>query len=96
MQDGAELVRYLENLARIALTPEERLRCQKDLTEIIGYYDTLNTLDTQGVAALPYAFPAANIYHADAVQSSLPPEEILANAPQKQDDCFLVPRTFDE
>ena len=43
---GADQIEYLEGLARIRLTDEEKLRTQRDLTSILEYIEKLNELET--------------------------------------------------
>ena len=80
------LVEYLEKLGRIHLSEEERSASEKDLQSILSYIDTLNELDTDGVEPASHSFPVANV--ADT-------ENILKNAPQSRDGCFVVHKTVE-
>jgi aspartyl-tRNA(Asn)/glutamyl-tRNA(Gln) amidotransferase subunit C len=95
MQVDIDLVRRLEGLARVSLTEAERVRCERDMRGIIGYFEQLAALDTAGVEPLPYAFPVPNVTRADETAPSLPQETILQNAPRQKDGCFLVQRTVE-
>ncbi|MDR2647263.1 MAG: Asp-tRNA(Asn)/Glu-tRNA(Gln) amidotransferase subunit GatC [Oscillospiraceae bacterium] len=95
MQIDANLVHYLESLARISLSESERAGCQADLQRIIAYFDQLDTLDTAGVIPLSHAFPVKNVLRDDAVGQSMPVGELLMNAPREQDGCIKVFRTVD-
>ena len=55
----------------------------------------LNELDTDGVEAMSHCFPVTNVMREDEVASSMTPDEIVANAPESQDGCFVVPKTVD-
>ena len=90
-----ELVTYLEALGRIKLPEESRAKAQSDLQEILQYIDTLSELDTEGIEPMSHALPLVNVMREDFVEPSAPTEEVLANAPVKQDNYFLVPRSFD-
>ncbi|MDR2525263.1 MAG: Asp-tRNA(Asn)/Glu-tRNA(Gln) amidotransferase subunit GatC [Oscillospiraceae bacterium] len=89
------LVLYLETLARIRLSEEERARCEGELQSIIGYFDQLSALDTNGVAPMSHVLPLRNVMREDAVSSSLPTEKLLQNAPREKDGCFLVQRAVE-
>lgn len=89
------LITYLEDLARIALTEEEREKCAKDLADILNYMDTLNALDTQGIAPLSHAFPVTNVFRDDVEEPSADRELLLRNAPRQKDGCFRVPKTVE-
>ena len=93
MQITGELVKYLEKLGRIQLTPEQENATEKDLQEILSYMETLNELDTQGVEPLSHSFPVTNVFHEDEVIPSMNREALLANAPNQKDGCFQVPET---
>ena len=49
MEITKDLVQYLENLGRLELSPEDEEKTQKALGDILGYFDQLNELDTEGV-----------------------------------------------
>ena len=55
----------------------------------------LNELDTDGVEAMSHCFPVTNVMREDEVQPSMSADEIVANAPESQDGCFVVPKTVD-
>lgn len=95
MQITGELVKYLEKLGRIRLTPEQENATEKDLQEILSYMETLNELDTQGVEPLSHSFPVTNVFHEDEVIPSMDREALLANAPNQKDGCFQVPKTVE-
>ena len=85
----------VEALGRIKLPEDSRAKAQRDLQEILQYIDTLSELDTEGIEPMSHALPLTNVMREDAVEPSVPAEEVLANAPAKKDDYFLVPRSFE-
>ena len=98
MSEMEDKVRYAARLARIKLTDEEVGLFSRQLDGILGYVDKLNRkLDIHGNAR-PMSHPheASNSFRADEVKPSLPPEKVLANAPQKKGDFFKVPRIIEE
>ena len=95
MEIDRDLVVYLEKLGRIELSEEQREETQKDLKAILGYMDTLNELDTDGVLAQSHSFPVKNIFREDVVTSVQQVENILKNAPEKSDEYIIVPKTVD-
>ena len=90
-----DLIKYLETLARITLSEEEEKKVGSELQDILTYIDMLNELDTDGVEAMSHCFPVTNVMREDKVASSMTPDEIVANAPESQDGCFVVPKTVD-
>lgn len=95
MQITPDLIKYLEKLARITLTEDEEKKIGNELQDILTYIDMLNELDTDGVEAMSHCFPVTNVMREDEVQPSMSADEIVANAPESQDGCFVVPKTVD-
>lgn len=95
MQITPDLIKYLEKLARITLTEDEEKKVGNELQDILTYIDMLNELDTDGVEAMSHYFPVTNVMREDEVQPSMSADEIVANAPESQDGCFVVPKTVD-
>ena len=95
MEITQDLVRYLEALGRIELSPEEEVKTQKDLADILAYIDKLSELDTAGVEPLSHAAGVSNVTREDVVTNGDMQDVILANAPEIKDGTILVPRTFD-
>lgn len=90
-----KLTAYLESLSRIELTDEERKKNENDLQNILSYIETLNELSTDGVEPLSHSFPVANVMRTDEVQMHNTRDDILMNAPEKKDGCFVVPKTVE-
>jgi aspartyl-tRNA(Asn)/glutamyl-tRNA(Gln) amidotransferase subunit C len=87
-------VEYVANLAKLELSEEEKKRFQKELDGIIKYIDQLNELDTENVPITSHVFPLQNVLRKDEVLPSLSPNEALANAPEKKDGFFKVPKVI--
>ncbi|MDR3162757.1 MAG: Asp-tRNA(Asn)/Glu-tRNA(Gln) amidotransferase subunit GatC [Helicobacteraceae bacterium] len=94
MRIDDKLLNHLETLSMLKIAHEKREEMKRDLTEILGFVEKLNELDTD--------------HHIDAI-SSLSDEpvrlredtvredtriitEILGRAPKRSEDCFIVPR----
>lgn len=95
MSISSKDVQYLAHLARIELTPEEIQRFAGELDEILAYVEKLKSVDTDGVLPTSHVLPLANVYREDANRPSLPAEEALANAPDREGPYFRVPRIID-
>ena len=88
-------VEYLSHLARIQLTEEELVRFAGQLAEILTFVEKLKTAQTEGVPPTTHVLPLSNVFREDGVQPSLPTEQALANAPQREGPYFKVPRVID-
>ncbi|WP_177918000.1 Asp-tRNA(Asn)/Glu-tRNA(Gln) amidotransferase subunit GatC [uncultured Eubacterium sp.] len=95
MQITPDLIKYLESLARITLSDDEEKKVGNELQDILTYIDMLNELDTEGVEAMSHCFPVTNVMREDVVAESMTADEIVANAPESQDGCFVVPKTVE-
>ena len=89
-------VDHVARLARLTLTPEEKARIGEQLVKILTYIDTLNRLDTEGVEPTTHAVPVVNVMRDDEVGPCLSPDEALANAPDRVDGFFRVPRIIED
>ena len=89
-----ETIEYVGILAKLELTDEEKEAAKSDMEKMLDYIDTLNELDTSGIEPMSHVFQVSNVFREDVVTNGDNREEILANAPQRKDDCFKVPRTI--
>ncbi len=82
-------------LARLALTDDEIERLRGDLAAILAYMDTLQDVDTTGVAPMTHAVPMHLRLREDRIVLSLPVEQVVAGAPAHVDTYFEVPKIID-
>ena len=89
-----ETIEYVGILAKLELSDEEKERAKQDMANMLDYIDMLNELDTTGVEPMSHVFPVNNVFREDVVTNGDGREETLANAPQRKEDTFEVPRTI--
>jgi len=89
-------VRHVAHLARLQMPDDEITRFADQLSSILAYFEQLSELDTTGVAPTAHPLPVANVFREDEVRPGLDPERALANAPQRQDQFFRVPKVLDQ
>jgi len=71
---------------------EERVaRIAAQLDAIVGYMDILNQVNTEGVEPLYSSLEHVAPLRKDVAEKHLTADEILANAPQRQQTFFVVP-----
>ena len=95
MEIDDKLISYLEDLACLALSADEKSRLKGDLQEIIRYVAQLSELNTEGVAERSHPFDMVNVFRNDEVRPSFDRDMILKNAPVKNDEFFIAPRTVE-
>jgi aspartyl-tRNA(Asn)/glutamyl-tRNA(Gln) amidotransferase subunit C len=83
---------HVAKLARLNLTQEELEKMTGQLDTILSYVAKLDELDTKNILPMTHAFSVSNAFRDDVVQDSLPRNEALANCPQTNGECFIVPR----
>jgi aspartyl-tRNA(Asn)/glutamyl-tRNA(Gln) amidotransferase subunit C len=89
-------VERIANLARLALTDEEKTLFADQLGRILDYAQQVRELDTSGVAATSHVLERQPADRADEVRPSLDEAQALANAPEPApaDGLFKVPRVL--
>ena len=89
-------VRHVAKLARLDLTDDEVARFSTQLSDILGYVEKLNELNTDSVEPLAHCLPIHNVLREDTVTKSLDTALALENAPQQVDSFFKVPKILDD
>ncbi|HHD11279.1 MAG TPA: Asp-tRNA(Asn)/Glu-tRNA(Gln) amidotransferase subunit GatC [Deltaproteobacteria bacterium] len=88
-------VEHIAELSRLALTEEEISLYTEQLKKILHYVEKLSAVDTGGIEPTTYTIPLQRMRRKDEVSPSLPVEEVLRNAPEKEKNCFKVPRIIE-
>ena len=89
-----ETIDYVGILAKLELSDEEKEKAKKDMEEMLDYIDKLNELDTSEVEPMSHVFPVNNVFREDVVTNGDGTKQTHANAPEKKDDSFVVPKTI--
>lgn len=87
-------VEYVAGLAKLELSEKEKKKFQKELDNIIKYIDQLKEVNTEGIPPTSHVIPMENVLREDEVLKSLSQDEALANAPEKEDGYFKVPKVI--
>jgi aspartyl-tRNA(Asn)/glutamyl-tRNA(Gln) amidotransferase subunit C len=91
-----EEVQQVARLSRLHLTDDEVERMREQLDAILAYVDKLSELDVEGVEPTAHAVPLVNVMRDDTVRPSLPQDVALANAADRADQFFRVPRIIED
>ena len=86
---------HIANLARIALTPEEKAKFSAQLGDVLTYIEQLKQVDVSQVEATAHAFPVYNVWSDDIPQIGLPVEAALRNAPAQRNHMIAVPKVVE-
>jgi aspartyl-tRNA(Asn)/glutamyl-tRNA(Gln) amidotransferase subunit C len=90
MKLSREEVLHIAHLARVALTDEEITRMSEQLSHLLEHFEVLQKVDTSGVPPTAQSIDLQSVMRADEIIPSLPPDDILANAPRREEDYFRV------
>lgn len=90
-----EEILKVANLARLKLSDDEATQMTQQMAAILQYVDILGEVPTDGVEPMAHVNDTVNRLRDDEVQASLLREAALANAPQTDGRCFLVPQILD-
>jgi aspartyl-tRNA(Asn)/glutamyl-tRNA(Gln) amidotransferase subunit C len=86
---------HLANLARLALTPEEKSRFSAQIGDVLAYIAQLKEVDVSDVDPTAHAFPVFNVWADDVPQPGLPVDIALRNAPAQRDHMIVVPKVVE-
>ena len=88
-------VRRIAHLARIAVSDGEVAHLQGELNAILSFVEALGDVDVDGVAPMTSVIPMTMKMRADVVNDGFIADSILANAPEREDDFFVVPKVVE-
>ncbi|MDL2268711.1 Asp-tRNA(Asn)/Glu-tRNA(Gln) amidotransferase subunit GatC [Desulfosarcina sp. OttesenSCG-928-A07] len=94
MKTSKEIVLKVARLARLDMDEADVDLFSSQLGTILDYVDTLNQVDTTGLVATSHATTTTNAFREDEEIPSLNLDIALANAPEKDDGAFLVPKVI--
>ena len=89
-------VARVARLARLAIPAEEMDEYRRQCEIILEHAALVQALPTEGVEPTSHPLPRTNAFRDDVVTECLDREEVLAQAPERDGDYFLVPRILDE
>ncbi len=92
MKISKEEIINVANLARLELDDGLVEKLTEQVGNILEYIDTLEEIDTDGVQPTTHAISLSNAFRDDIEKEQPGTEKALANAPEKEDGCFVVPK----
>jgi aspartyl-tRNA(Asn)/glutamyl-tRNA(Gln) amidotransferase subunit C len=91
-----EEVAHLAHLARIELTDAELDHLAPQLAVILEAVASVSTVAADDIPPTSHAVPLTNVFREDELRPCLSPEDVLAGAPEVEDQRFRVPRILGE
>jgi len=90
MKLSYEQVKHIAWLARLGLSEAEMERFSLQLSNILENFEILKEVDTANVPPATQTVLLQNVFREDKVAKSYPQTEVLANAPNEEENCFKV------
>jgi aspartyl-tRNA(Asn)/glutamyl-tRNA(Gln) amidotransferase subunit C len=88
----ATTVKHIARLAKLTPDEAEQIRLQQELGQIIGYFQRLERLDTEGVEPAYHPHGLENQLREDVVLPSEDRDDLPA---RQKDGCLVAPRTVE-
>lgn len=88
-------VRAIADLARLELSGDDVARYQRQLSDILDYFQKLEELDTSHIDPTSSVLPLTNVMRPDQAGAALSVDEAIANAPDSDGAQFRVRAVLD-
>jgi aspartyl-tRNA(Asn)/glutamyl-tRNA(Gln) amidotransferase subunit C len=95
MSVDAATVRRIAHLARIAVTDAEVPHLQGELNAMLAFVEQLQEVNVEGVEPMTSVMPMEMKKRADVVNDGEIVDAVTANAPESEDNFFLVPKVVE-
>ncbi len=95
MKVDDKLVRRIARLARIKVSDSDVQHLEGELSSILGFVDLLSEVDTDNVEPMTSAVDRDMYERADVVTDGGYPDDIVKNAPERDDHYFMVPKVVE-
>ena len=92
MKISQQEVEKIAHLARLDVDDELKETLAGQLSDILDYIDALKDVDVDGVTPVSGAAFMNNVLREDEQKPSPGPDVTLANAPERDQDFYVVPR----
>jgi aspartyl-tRNA(Asn)/glutamyl-tRNA(Gln) amidotransferase subunit C len=89
------VVRRIAHLSRIAVEDKEVERLNGEINAILTFVEALSSVDVAGVEPIASVLPMQMKKRADVVTDGGIVDDILANAPVREDNYFVVPKVVE-
>ena len=88
-------VRRIAHLARIAVADDEVEHLKDELTAMLAFVEQLSEVNVEGVEPMTSVIPMAMKQRADVVTEGGIADDIVRNAPARENHFFLVPKVVE-
>ncbi|NDB69041.1 MAG: Asp-tRNA(Asn)/Glu-tRNA(Gln) amidotransferase subunit GatC [Methylocystaceae bacterium] len=89
------VVRRIAHLSRIAVEENEVMRLNNEINAILTFVESLSGVDVSGVEPIASVLPMEMKKRPDIVTDGGIVDDILSNAPAREDNFFVVPKVIE-
>lgn len=95
MKVDRNTVRDIAHLARITVAEDEIERLEGELSNILDWIEQLDEVDTDGVEPMTCTVTMTMKKRRDEVNDGGIADDVVANAPERADHYFVVPKVIE-
>lgn len=95
MSVDKERVAQIAKLARLRVPDSQQEALAGELNNILTWVEQLGELDTDGIAPMTSVVEVTLPQREDVVNDGGDPEKVLANAPERVQDFYAVPKVVE-
>lgn len=96
MEINNDIINKLADLAKLDFTETEKAELQKDMTQIISFFEKMNEVNTDNIEPLIFMTEQENVLRNDEPKQEITHQEAMLNAPNKDSDYFRVPKFLEK
>ena len=90
-----EQVKRIARLARLAITDEQAEKTAPEFSNILGWIEQLNEVNTDNVEPLASVVDTKLVWRADEITDGDIQQDVLANAPEEAEGFYVVPKVVE-
>jgi aspartyl-tRNA(Asn)/glutamyl-tRNA(Gln) amidotransferase subunit C len=95
MKLDVETLQKIAHLSRLEINEKDTDQMLRDMSSMLTFVEKLNEVNTDGVAPLTTMSHEINSLRDDVAKVDLTHDEVLSNAPKKDEDYFRVPKVLE-
>jgi len=85
-----EQVEHIAELAKLALSDEEKALYREQLSAILDYAERIQQIDTGDISPTATVLPVHTVLREDVSRPGAPRDELLENAAEQEDGMYRV------
>ena len=94
MQVNKDEILHIAKLASLNIKEDEIEEYRKNLQDILNFADIVNNVDTEGISETIGSTDNVNVFREDVIKEFADKDLLLANAPEKQNNMFNIPKVI--